>query len=310
MENNQGSYKRILRIVFYIVASAQIVMGLMWFLINAKETGFVKSSLFFILLLALAFFFIRVIGKGSWLKVLFRALYVTTIPVVLFSICFAIPKITPSCEKSPGFLLANHTLVGHLSEFGYYLGNDLVSVHGSELVHIDTNPDLMISELGNWIEEEYPDKAEREYHYYWLSKSAFAIWKKDLLIRNTAEILEYTFTPYAPMIIEKFSVRNTDLPMIKKQFTELAPGFSNFYYRFSFTGFLVLSILALFMDFKKNIKSLIPVLCISTLIALILWWISPRGFDFRRGLFITILYGLWFIKVLFMNEETLTPVSE
>ena len=260
MENKQNSYKRILRISFYIVSALQIIMGLVWFVVNIRRPSDIKTGLLYLIPVTAAvllFFLLKRIFNDSGFKVriIVLMLFIMTMPPVIMA---THPEIistqffhSEDAEKpavSMGFLLANHTLTGHLGEFNYYLGNDLVRAHGEEFKSLDTNPSLMYLKFGNWITDEYPDKSIREYHYYWLSKGAFGIWKRDIVTRNTLEIIEYTFAPFSPLILEKLSVRSTNLPMIKKLFTENLPGFSNLYYRFSFAAFLILSILALFIN--------------------------------------------------------------
>ena len=317
MENKQNSYKRILRISFYIVSALQIFMGLVWFIVNIRKPESIRTGLLYLLPIGVAALLLCILKRtlkcnGFKAQIIVLMLFIMTMPSVIMAVH---PEIISTgylhkydAEKpaiSMGFLLANHTLTGHLGEFSYYLGNDLVRAHGDEFKSLDTNPSLMYLKFGNWIREEYPEKDVREYHYYWLSKGAFGIWKRDIVTRNTLEIIEYTFTPFAPLILEKFSVRSTNLPMIKKLFTENLPGFSNFYYRFSFAGFLVLSVMALFINEPGNIKRFLVTGLISVCIALTLWWFTVRGFDPVKGAIISVLYGIWLLTALFkkINSE-------
>ena len=227
-----------------------------------------------------------------------RPLIVTVTVIILSLLSFisfktADDEFTDRTEKSFGYLLFDKTATGHIKGLAFFLGDDMYRAHGDSYDGVDTNPGLMPYTVGNWVFEEYPDRTDREYHYRWLSKYAFSTWKKDTVLSNFSEVVFYTFTPFTPLFIEGLGISGTDTVAFKENFTERMYPISLYYYEFSFAGFLVLFILFVFRD-KRNIKLLIISGVVSLVLSVFIWFFTPKGFDVREGIYMTLIYAILF----------------
>lgn len=281
-------------------------------------TGFMHRHYFYagvvVVVVVLFIFLLRTFRKRNRdKKVVFTVL--ALIACILFTSVFSnvgnsvIPKTGAYVEYSLSVDLWKRFLYPNLYENYPYYTDSITNVLPEYIAkECDEHYEYYMNNMGPMIADMYPEEAE---NVYWeLVKSGFVLNKGTIIKRTVKESVAYAFMPLA---MEKYMYNNGN-SLYGHNFTKMyekCPNLTSDYMHIGMNGFLgicaigvLMYILDIIVNKEKRRKNVLGLLyCIVSVIGVTspLMLFSFTKFDYRIGIYSTIVWGMMSVIYIFQN---------
>jgi len=281
-------------------------------------TGFLHRHYFYagiVLVVATLFLFLlRMFRKRKCNKKVFFAL-LTLMICILFSSVISnvgnslIPKSGVYVEYSLSVDLWKRFLYPNLYENYPYYTDSITTVLPEHIAkECDEHYEYYMNNMGPMIADMYPEEAES---IYWeLVKNGFVLNKGQIIKRTIKESIAYAFMPLA-MVKYMYNNGNSLYGYNFTRMYEECPNLTNDYMHIGMNGFFGIAVIGVLMYIleiivnkeqrRKNILSLLYCMVSVILVMTPLMIFSFAKFDYRIGIFTTIVWGMMSVVYIIKN---------